>query len=135
MGRPLGRPPLGDKAMTGAERLRRWRELRRPPETTERRLRKENTALEREVGRLRRENERLNRSDEKLKREVVWLKEELSLARTSRLRDLLDPPISISKRDCRALQRCLHPDGNPSEKQKTEAFQVFSALKMNVTEP
>ncbi len=22
MGRPLGRPPLGDKAMTGAERLR-----------------------------------------------------------------------------------------------------------------
>jgi hypothetical protein len=29
MGRSPGRPPLGDKAMTGAERLRRWRERQR----------------------------------------------------------------------------------------------------------
>ncbi len=86
---------------------------------------------------MRRENDRLNRSDEKLseklKREVARLKEELSLARTPRLKDLLDPPVSMSKRDWRTMQRCLHPDGSrPTERQRTEASQIFNALKINV---
>ena len=88
---------------------------------------------------MRRKNDALNRSEEKasgkLKREVARLKEELNLARNTRLRDWFDPPIPISKHDWRAIQICLHPDGHPTEKQRTKAFQVFNGLKINVTEP
>jgi hypothetical protein len=43
-------------------------------------------------------------------------------------------PASLSKRDRRAILAALHPDGAPTQMQKTEAFQLFNGLKVNETD-
>ena len=177
----MGRRPLGEKAMTGAERLRRMRERRRKTkaETKKRELRelerlerlkqkrvpphaydwraatKENDRLKRQLAAARAANPggpaeeraaakllseiaRLKEALAKGQREIARLEEELDLARDSAFRKWLagdNAPKSISKRDWRAILICLHPDGHPTEKQRTRAFQVFNGLKIDVTEP
>ena len=164
----MGRRPLGEKAMTGAERLRRWRERRRKTKTeTKKRELRELERLERlkqkrvawpayDWGALTKENDRLKRqlaaapaanpggpAEEraaakllseivrlketlaKAQRQTDRLKEELNLARNSAFRNWLagdDAPKSISKRDWRAIQTCLHPDGHPTEKQRSQSL-------------
>jgi hypothetical protein len=43
-------------------------------------------------------------------------------------------PASISKRGRRKILAALHPDGSPTQRQKTEAFQLFSTLKVHETD-
>jgi hypothetical protein len=197
----MGRPPKGEKAMTSAERVRRWRERQaeqrqtepeakpqtQPTQVAEELLRQwrathrdlrqvmgelqaDNAAARAEADRLgtelrrvglenvalRRENERL-RAEGARRRErppvatpappddrIAALERQLRGARTritnlaAELRALQAMsnarPAAIRKADHKKLLAVLHPDGNMSEAKRTEAFQIFSALKLRVLE-
>jgi hypothetical protein len=109
---------------------------------------KENDRLKRQLAAARAANPggpAEERAAAKLLSEIAWLKEALAKAQreNGRLKKELnyemnwrtgDAPKPPSKAEWRAIQRCLHPDGHPTERDKTIAFQAFSALKLNVTE-
>jgi hypothetical protein len=76
--------------------------------------------------------------------EVAKLEQQLKAART-RIANLTAErsmawaaahasPVSIAKTDRRKILAALHPDGSPSKAQKTEAFQLFSGLKVHEIE-
>lgn len=176
----MGRPPIGDKAMTGLERLHRFRQRKAAetkPETKPEAgeadaLKRENAALRAQVATLARERDgafadargaisvgadaaaaigkrdreidglkaKLAKAEEKLADgpgAVAEAERKLKAART-RIRNAeaaaRGNPAAISKRDWRKLQHVIHPDSGKAatERQRTEAAQVFNALKLRV---
>ncbi len=108
----MGRPPIGEVAMSGSERVRRWRlkhHVTKP--VTEH-------PLEARIRELEAENRRLRK---KLARQAT---EMLDLYVTQ-------PPIFTSE-EYKNITMCAHPDSNPSPETRHAAFIALKAKELQL---
>jgi len=123
----VGRPPIGEVAMTGAERVRRYR-LRRgvtkvtklDPDAEDIRALKAELAAARQMGSALRET-------------ISILREALEATRNElRLRDRFSPAVGsgrgMSVEAHRTIMKALHPDYKPTEADRAEACKAFNNL-------
>lgn len=128
----MPRKPIGDQAMTGAERLRRYRErVRKEQEATpDPSASPELIEARKEIARLRRRNKML----------VEGLKEGVDIERVCRrlrisfkeLEELGNGTASIRFAATAKIAKALHPDYKPTEAEREEAFKAFSQLKQSL---
>jgi hypothetical protein len=123
----VGRPPIGEVAMTGAERVRRYR-LRRgvtkvtklDPDAEDIRALKAELAAARQMGSALRET-------------ISILREALEATRNElRSRDRFSAAVGsgrgMSVEAHRTIMKALHPDYRPSEADRAEACKAFNNL-------
>jgi hypothetical protein len=123
----VGRPPIGEVAMTGAERVRRYR-LRRgvtkvtklDPDAEDIRALKAELAAARQMGSALRET-------------ISILREALQATRNElRSRDRFSTAVGsgrgMSVEAHRTIMKALHPDYRPTEADRAEACKAFNNL-------
>jgi hypothetical protein len=108
----MPRPPLGEKAMTDAERQRRRRERLRKEQGPKLSDRQKLIEAQKEIDRLRRRVRNLEAERELRKIDTI-------------LKDAAKGGISFATRS--TIMKALHPDRQPSEAERAEACRAFTA--------
>ena len=123
----VGRPPIGEVAMTGAERVRRYRLRRGVTKVTKPLSDAEDMrALEAELGAARQMGSALRET-------ISILREALEAARNEpRSRGQVSTAVGLgsgmSVEAHRTIMKALHPDYTPSEADRAEACKAFNNL-------
>jgi hypothetical protein len=122
-----GRPPIGDKAMSTAERQRRFLDKIRGTSTAA-----PSSQLEAKCAKLKSENAKLKSDNAKLKRENAAIKRLFDVKRQFREISAASYGVVFLKQgDRRKILSALHPDGveNPAAKRRLEmAAQIIGEL-------
>ena len=123
----VGRPPIGEVAMTGAERVRRYRLRRSITKVTKRDSDAEDIrALKAELAAARQMGSALRET-------ISILREALEAARNElhsrgRFSTAVRSGRGMSVEAHRTIMKALHPDYTPSEADRAEACRAFNNL-------
>ena len=123
----VGRPPIGEVAMTGAERVRRYRLRRGVTKVTKRDSDAE------DIGALKAELAAARQMGSALRETISILREALEAARNelrsrSRFSTAAGSGRGMSVAAHRTILKALHPDYTPSEADRAEACKAFNNL-------